>query len=344
MKAYWRDESMKKLRIVMIGAGGRANQVIYPSFADLQTEGLIEIVGICDIDTDRLNRTADKYSIQNRYGAAGVYDYQNMIHDLKPDAAVVIGQPHIMYDIWMWCLSKGLHLYIEKPLALSIHQARALTAVANRNKCVTQVSLQRRNTPMVNQLREECLKRGPITHAFCKFYKCDSHNFLGARDHMMDDCVHSIDTVRWICGGEITKIESTCRRIGTVDINFISAVLHFDTGAVGHIINSWTSGKRIFAVEMHAQGIFAEAEHETKGYIYSDGDVKGVEYDAYQCAGSDKFHVATGVYNVAKEFVDCCLRGGQPSSCFDDAVKTMKAAEIILAQALLSESINQSGK
>jgi predicted dehydrogenase len=326
---------MKKLKIVMIGAGGRANQVIYPAFADLSE---VEIAGICDIDLKRLNNTADRYNIEKRYGAGGVFDYQNMIEELKPDAAVVIGQPHIMYDIWMRCLEQGLHLYIEKPLALSMHQARALQAVAARNKCVTQVSLQRRYTPMVMQMRDECLKKSGITHAFCKFYKCEpGRDFLGARDHMMDDCVHSIDTLRWICGSEVIKVESTAKRIGTVDINFISAVLHFENGAVGHLINSWSSGKRIFAVEMHAQGIFAEAEHETSGMIYKDGDLTGAAYDAQKSAGSDKFHVYTGVLNAAEDFVNCCLNGGQPEACFDDCVKTMKVAEIILAQALLSE-------
>ena len=212
------------MKIVIIGAGGRANQVIYTAFADLQAENAVEIVGICDIDSSRLDATADKYNIppEKRYGAGGVFDYQNMIADMRPDAAVVIGQPHLMYDIWTWCLEKGLHLFVEKPLGLSIHQARALTAVAERNNCITQVSLQRRYTPMVMQMREECLRYSPITHALCKFYKCEpGRDFLGARDHMMDDCVHSIDTLRWICGdAEIVKVESTCKRINTVDMCF----------------------------------------------------------------------------------------------------------------------------
>ena len=335
---------MKKLKIVMIGAGGRANQVTYPAFSDLQNDGIVEIAGVCDIDLNRLKGTADKYNIGKRYGSGGVYDYQKMINELKPDAVIAIGQPHIMYDIWLWCLEQGLHLFVEKPLALSMHQARALTAVAKRNNCVTQVSLQRRYTPMVMQMRDECLKRSAITHAFCKFYKCEPNkDFLGARDHMMDDCVHSIDTLRWICGDcKLIKVESACRQIGTVDINFISAVLHFENGAVGHLINSWSSGKRIFAVEMHTQGAFAEVEHETKGCIYTDGNIDGTEYDAQKCAGSDKFHVYTGVYNAAKDFAGCCLNGGQPSACFDNTLETMKVAEIILAQALLRVNVYEA--
>jgi len=132
------------------------------------------------------------------------------------------------------------------------------------------------------------------------------------------------------------KVESTCKNIGTVDINLISAVLHFENGAIGHLLNSWTSGKRIFAVEMHSLGAFAEVEHETKGLLYTDGSLDGVEYDAIKCAGSDKFHVYTGVYNIAKEFADCCINGGQPQACFNNTLKTMKVAEIILAQALLN--------
>ena len=326
---------MKKLKIVMIGAGNRANAVIYPSFSDLDN---VKIAGICDIDPERLQATADRFGIARRYGTAGVHDYQTMIRDLSPDAAVVIGQPHLMYDIWMWCLEHGLHLFVEKPLALTLHQARALEAVAARKNLVTQVSLQRRYSPMVTHLRDACRQRGDITHALCKFYKFEPTDFLGARDHMMDDCVHAIDTLRWICGGEVVRVESSTRSIGTVDINFISAVLHFDNGAVGHLINNWTSGKRIFAVEMHAPGIFAEAEHETKGVLYADGDLGGVEHTAAEIAESDAFHVYTGVLAAARDFADCCLNGGQPMSCFADAIKTMRVAEIILAQSLLARA------
>ena len=45
----------RKFRVAMIGAGGRANSVIYPSLADLED---VEFVGICDIDKERLNETA----------------------------------------------------------------------------------------------------------------------------------------------------------------------------------------------------------------------------------------------------------------------------------------------
>lgn len=88
-------------------------------------------------------------------------------------------------------------------------------------------------------------------------------------------------------------------------------------------------------MEIHAPNICAEAEHEGKGYLYADGDTKGIEFDTAEVAGSDKFHIYTGVTNLCRQFVDCCKTATQPSCNFSDAVKTMEVAEIILAQALL---------
>jgi predicted dehydrogenase len=314
----------------MIGAGGMANTVHYPSLASFSD---VEIAAICDLDLQRLKATADKYGVGRRYT-----DYRKMVEEIAPDAVYAIGQPHLMYDIWMWCLEHGLNLYIEKPMGLSIHQARALAHVAEQKGAITQVSFQRRTCPMVAMLREECLKRGPITHAACEFYKCAPQPFLGARDHMMDDGVHAIDTLRWMCGGEVVDIQCTTKRVGTPDINFILATLHFDNGATGLLVNSWTSGRRIFRVQMHAPGVCAEAEHEGKGRLYADGDVNGTEYDTRTVAGSEEFHVYAGFAGKNREFIDCLKAGKQPASHFGDAVRTMEVAEAILAVALLEDS------
>jgi predicted dehydrogenase len=159
---------------------------------------------------------------------------------------------------------------------------------------------------------------------------------VGARDHMMDDCTHAIDTVRWMCGGEVVAIEGHCRRIGTPDINWIGATLSFDNGAVGYLVTSWTSGRRVFRVQMHAPGIYADAEVEGTARVYADGDYKGVEYDCRGVAGSEDLYVYGGFQAKSREFIDSLKSGVEvTSSPFRDCVKTMAVAEKILAQALL---------
>ena len=322
------SRTREPVRIAMIGAGSMANSVHYPSLASFAD---VEIVAICDLDPTRLATTADTYGVEKRYT-----DYRVMIEECAPDGVYAIGPPHIMYDIWMWCLHQGQNLYIEKPMGITWHQARMLTHVAEQKGLITQVSHQRRSCPLLVKLRQECLTRGPITHAVCEFFKCEPTPYMEARDHMMDDCTHAIDTVRWVCGGEVVAIESHCKRVGVPDINWIGAMLQFDTGATGFVVNSWCSGRRIFRVQMHAPGIFVDADIEGKAHVYADGDTHGVAYDTADVAGSDAYYVFGGFRAKNREFIDSLKYGTDvTSSPFRDCLKTMEVAEKILAQALL---------
>ena len=211
-----------RVRVAMIGAGRMANNVHYPSLASFDD---VEIAAICDLAEGPLNATADAYGVQRRYT-----DYRAMVEEVAPQGVYAIGQPHLMYDVWLWCLRRGLPLYIEKPMGLTWHQARMLAHVAEEQGVITQVSHQRRTSPLLVALRQEVLARGPVVHGVCEFYKHGPSPMLGPRDHMMDDCVHAIDTLRWICGGgqgshsgaDVVGIESRCRRIGTPDVNWIT--------------------------------------------------------------------------------------------------------------------------
>lgn len=317
------------VRVAMIGAGSMANNVHYPSLASFPD---VEIAGICDLDEGRLAKTADAYRIERRYT-----DYRRMVEEVKPDGVYAIGHPNIMIDIWIWCLQQGLNLYIEKPMGLSRHQALILTDLAEKHGLVTQVSHQRRSAPLLVKMREECLKRGPITHAVCEFYKCEPDPHYTARDHMMDDCTHAIDTVRWMCGGEVEDLDSHCRRVGTPDINWIAAMLYFDNDATGFVINSWASGRRVFRVQMHAPRVYVDAELEAKAYLYADGDYEGVEYATEEVAGSSERFVLGGFQAKNREFIDSLKSGREvTSSPFRDCVKTMDVAEKILAIATLA--------
>jgi len=318
----------RTVRVAMIGAGAMATRVHYPSLASFAD---VEIAAICDLDTDRLNTTAEKYGVAKRYT-----DYRRMVAEVAPDAVYAVGPPHLMYDIWIWCLTHGQNLYIEKPMGLTMHQARVLEYAANTHGCITQVSFQRRTCPLAVALYAECLKRGPLVHAVCRFYKAQMEPFYTAAGHMMDDGTHAIDTLRWLCGGEVVAIQSATKSVGVPDTNFIAATLHFDTGAHGFLLNSWSSGRRIFSVEMHAPGICAEAELEGAGRLYADGDTTGIAYDTQAVAGSDQLFVYGGFRAKNREFIDCLKAGTRPGSHFSDAIKTMAVAEKIQASSLLA--------
>lgn len=317
---------LKTVRVAMIGAGNMASRVHYPTLAALPG---VEFAGICDVDPERLGLIGDRYAIEHRFG-----DYRRMIDTVAPDAVYAIGPPHHMYDVWTWCLRRGLHLFVEKPLGLGLHQAQALAYLAAEHGCITQVGFQRRSSPLANLLRNACLEHGPIEHAVVRFYKQGPEPFLGAVSHIFDDGVHAIDTVRWLCGGELVAIDVVTRRHRTPDVNFVAAQLVFDTGAIGSLHANWASGRRIFGIEMHAAGVCAEADVEGEGRFYANGDTVGVPYQAGAVAGGDDFYIRGGFLAKSSEFVTALREGGLPSSHFGDAVKTMAIAERITAAGL----------
>ena len=301
----------------------------------------VEIVGICAFDEERLKQTARNFNIPEEkiYVSKSITGYQHMLTELQPDGVYVIGQPGHMLDIWIWCLKKRFNLFIEKPMGLTLHQARMLEYLAGENNCITQVSYQRRSAPILRKMHEACLAKGSITHASVEFSKYDIVPMLGERDRMLDDYIHVVDTARWICGGEVVEVESRCRRVMVPDINWIGASLHFDNGSICYAVGNWTSGRRIFRVHMHAPGICAEVELERGAAVYLDGDVDGVSYDSKEVAGSDELFVYGGFQNKSREFVNSLITEvEETSSPFRDALKTMEVCETILAQALVRGS------
>lgn len=324
----------RKVRVAIVGAGDQANYVHYPSIASMND---VEITAICDIDPVRLKTTADKYGIEKRFGAdRDPLAYRKMIEQVAPEGVYVIGQPNIMYDIWIWCLQQKLHLFVEKPLGVNLHSARNLARLAEANGCITQVGFQRRATPMIVKLHEECLKRGPVFHARCVFFKSNIVPYLDLRDRLIDDGIHAVDTIRWMCGGDVVKVHSAMRSVGVPDNNTVGALIEFSTGALGIMVTTWASGRRIFKVEMHSPGIWVDAEHEGKGVLYASGDTKGVLYDTKEVAGGNEIWRYGGFLAKHREFIDGIRTKKQPGSNFSDALKTMELAEKIIAIDTLS--------
>ena len=147
---------------------------------------------------------------------------------------------------------------------------------------------------------------------------------------MMDDGVHSIDTLRWICGGEIKNIKSVNKNLNVPDINLITAILEFDNGSLGILINNWTSGRRLFEVEIHSPGICVEVNPEDKGVLYKDNDITGKIYDTKIVSDGNDLYEYGGFKSKNREFIDAIINNTNPESSFNDSLKTMEIAEKIL--------------
>ena len=88
------------------------------------------------------NKSAVK--LQEAYGKAKRYaDYRKMLEEQKDIDGVVVATPdHTHAVVAKAAMELGKHVYVEKPLTWSVHEARVLRETAQRTKVVTQMGNQ----------------------------------------------------------------------------------------------------------------------------------------------------------------------------------------------------------
>lgn len=140
----------EKLNIAGIGIGGQGGW-------DLEQMSGENIVALCDVDWDYANATFAKYPQAKRYK-----DFREMLDKETGIDAVVVGTPdHAHAIVSMAAIKRGKHVYCEKPLTRTVHEARALAEAAQQQKVATQMG----NQGMAfegNRLIKEWLADGAI--------------------------------------------------------------------------------------------------------------------------------------------------------------------------------------
>jgi len=148
-----------KLNVACIGTGGRG-------YASVEGCAKENIVALCDIDENRLNKAGEKFKDARKY-----FDYRVMLEkEEKNIDAVTVGTPdHHHAPAAVRALRMGKHVYVEKPMTHSIYEARTLTQLAAEKKVATQMGNQGHSRDerrrMVEALQQGII--GNVTEVHC---------------------------------------------------------------------------------------------------------------------------------------------------------------------------------
>ncbi len=133
-----------RLNIALIGAYGRARA----HYNVLQDEN---VVAVCDVDSKQISIALKKFP------KAKVYqDWRKCLDHPGLDAILCCTPDFTHSFIANWALNRDLHVYMEKPLAITVNEARVVreTYLKKKDKLATQVGMQRHANPNFNRLRE----------------------------------------------------------------------------------------------------------------------------------------------------------------------------------------------
>lgn len=104
------------LRVALAGAGLIARLVHLPNLAALPG---VEVVGVADPDEARAREAAAPFPAARAHASA-----EAMLDAAAPDALLVCAPPFARGDLLARAASRGVHLYVEKPAALTLADAR----------------------------------------------------------------------------------------------------------------------------------------------------------------------------------------------------------------------------
>ena len=125
-----------RIRLGLIGAGGRGSYLgqTYRSIAE--ESGECEIAAVCDVYEKRKRVAAALHKCQ------GYSDYREVLERKDLDAVIVATPDHWHSRIAIAAMESGKDVYLEKPMAHTIEEARQIVEAAGRTKRGVQVETQ----------------------------------------------------------------------------------------------------------------------------------------------------------------------------------------------------------
>lgn len=127
-----------KLNIACVGVNGKGR-------SDIQGVSTENIVALCDVDDEMMATTIREDSPKNPQllKATKYRDFRVMLEKEKGIDAVTVSTPdHTHAVIAMMAIKMGKHVFVQKPLTHTIHEARALAKAARESNLVTQMGNQ----------------------------------------------------------------------------------------------------------------------------------------------------------------------------------------------------------
>ncbi len=139
--------STNKLNIALIGVWGRGTA----HHGWIKDEN---VVALCDVDEEHLGMALKKFPKAKTYT-----DWRKCLEQKDLDAVVIATPDHHHAFISNWALNRGLHVYCEKPLAITVEEARTVRAnwLSKKGKLATQVGTQMHAQPNYARMKEMIL-------------------------------------------------------------------------------------------------------------------------------------------------------------------------------------------
>ncbi len=320
-------EKYKKIRIGVIGVGtmGRRHVRIAAGI-----DGAV-LSGIYDVDPDRASE------ISNLYKCTMFSSMDVLLENI--DAVIVAAPTFLHSEIGEKCLTAGVHVMMEKPLASSFSAAEKLVELARDRGLVLMVGHVERYNPAIVSLMDmiqrfsekilaiECRRLSPFDGTRCMDV-----------DIIYDLLIHDVDLALEIAGSPVTSVSGWGRPVFSRKIDLAHTQIQFSNDCLATFWTGKCSPRKIRTISVMTENHFLQADTLSKslsvsscdnGVCAADPDIKIMENISHrEIQASDQ----EPLYNEMMDFVNCVRGNSCPVVDGNRALEAIRILELVSAE------------
>ncbi len=198
----------------------------------MEIEG-VQVIGFCDTDDANAAAVSAKYNLQ-RYATAAA-----LIQDC--DAIDIVAPTVFHFELCEAAIKKGKHVFVEKPLANTMDEARELVKLAKEANIKFQVGHVERFNPAFLSLQHYTLQ--PM---FIEVHRLAQFNPRGTDvSVILDLMIHDIDIILSIVKSNVNYISANGVAVMSDTPDIANVRIEFDNGCVANLTSSRISMKKM---------------------------------------------------------------------------------------------------
>ena len=246
-------QSMQLINVGVIGVGhlGQHHARIYSELPQTR------LVGVADLDETR------RAEVGNRFGAAHFGDYRNLLGQVD---AVSVAVPTLQHrEVVLDCLDAGVHVLVEKPLAVTPDEGRQMIDRAQQKGLVLHVGHVERFNP-VRDLVQDLLS----SPRFIECHRLAPFQPRGTDvDVVLDLMIHDVDLILSFGLGKVSKVEAVGTAVLSPQVDFAHARVEFDKDCVVNLTANRVSTGRLRKMRLFQERLYLSVDFlSRRGIVY----------------------------------------------------------------------------
>jgi len=247
------ESTIRSLRAAAIGVGSLGRHHAR-NYAELDREGRVKFVGVCDVD----NETVAKVAADN--GTDAFSDWRELIGHADVVSIATPTETHC--DIACAFLESGVHVLVEKPIALTLGEADRMISAAKQSGARLMVGQLERFNPAMVALRPHVTQ--PLYFEIHRVSPFPNRSL--DVDVVLDVMIHDLDAVQWLVGKDVkvSGIHAVGIPVISDKVDAANARIEFENGAVANITASRIGTEKIRKTRFYQTNAYVVLDYATK--------------------------------------------------------------------------------